>query len=209
MQEANATTVLGNFKDAQFSAGGITSRFFTRDGKFYVNTDGPDGKLHDYEIRYTFGVAPLQQYLVEFPGGRLQALGIAWDTRPKEQDGQRWFHLYPEQTISHDDPLHWTGRNQNWNYMCAECHSTNLRKGYDLGADRYATTWSELNVACEACHGPAAEHVKWANAHRDGNAGNDTSAHDLVPLRSRDDGWVFRDATSKTKQWTGPSRSQM
>jgi hypothetical protein len=58
-----------------------------------VRTDGPDGALRDYPIAYTFGVYPLQQYLIAMPGGRLQALGVAWDSRPKEQGGQRWFHL--------------------------------------------------------------------------------------------------------------------
>ena len=102
-----------------------------RDGKFFVNTDGPDGKLADYEIKYAFGVRPLQQYLIELPGGRMQALGIAWDSRPKAQGGQRWFHLYPGQNIKAGDPLHWTGIEQNWNFQCAECHSTNLRKNFD------------------------------------------------------------------------------
>ena len=95
MQEANGPSVLGDFNDAEFTYAGITSRFFRRDGEFHVRTDGPDGKPADYNIKYTFGVAPLQQYLVEFPGGRLQALPIAWDTRLKAQGGQRWFHLYP------------------------------------------------------------------------------------------------------------------
>ena len=162
MQEASDQTVLGNFANAKFSYGGITSSFFKRDGKFFVNTDGPDGKLADYEIKYTFGVSPLQQYLIQFPGGRLQALGIAWDARPKERGGQRWFYLYPKQRITDKDPLHWTGIDQNWNYQCAECHSTDLKKRYDAGKAVYDTTWSELNVACEACHGPGGAHVEWA-----------------------------------------------
>ena len=71
-------------------------------------------------MKYTFGVYPLQQYLIEFPDGRIQALSIAWDSRPQEQGGQRWFHLYPNEEIRHDDILHWTGLNENWNFMCAE-----------------------------------------------------------------------------------------
>src|SRR5262249_24800003 len=84
-------------------------------GKFFVETEGPDGKLATFEVNYTFGIEPLQQYLIEFPDGRLQALSLAWDSRPKEQGGQRWFHLYPEEEIKHDDVLHWTKLNQNWN----------------------------------------------------------------------------------------------
>jgi hypothetical protein len=164
MQEASEKTVLGNFADAKFNYAGIASTFLKRDGKFFVNTDGPDGKLADYEIKYTFGVTPLQQYLIQFPGGRLQALGIAWDSRSKERGGQRWFHLYPKENIRAGNPLHWTGIDQNWNYQCAECHSTNLKKRYDASKAVYDTTWSEINVSCEACHGPGSAHVEWAAA---------------------------------------------
>jgi len=167
MQLANAQTVLGNFDHARFTEAGRTSTFFTRAGKFFVNTDGPDGTPHDYEITYTFGVTPLQQYLIEFPDGRLQALTIAWDTRPKEAGGQRWFNLYPGQAIPAGDRLHWTGIDQNWNFMCAECHSTDVRKNFDAEANRFATRWSEINVACEACHGPGSVHVAWAKREGD------------------------------------------
>jgi hypothetical protein len=106
MQVADEKSVLGNFANARFAYAGVTSTFSRRDGKFFVRTDGPDGKLADYEIKYAFGVYPLQQYLVEFPGGRMQALSIAWDARAKAQGGQRWFHLYPGQNIKAGDWLH-------------------------------------------------------------------------------------------------------
>lgn len=164
MQAARPDTVLGDFADAEFEYFGIRSRFFMRDGRFWVRTDNAAGAMQDFEILYTFGVAPLQQYLVEFPRGRLQSLPIAWDSRAPEEGGQRWFHLYPDEFIAHDDVLHWTGREQNWNYQCAECHSTNLQKHYDLQSDTFSTTWSELSVGCEACHGPASPHVSAATA---------------------------------------------
>ncbi len=154
MQHANAQTVLGNFDNAKFTYATIASSFFTRDGKFYVNTDGPDGKLRDYEIKYTFGIKPLQQYLIELSDGRIQALSIAWDARSKSQGGQRWFHLYPKERITHDDELHWTRPTQNWNFMCADCHSTDVRKNYDSATDQFQTRWAEISVGCEACHGP-------------------------------------------------------
>jgi tetratricopeptide (TPR) repeat protein len=168
MAEASEATVLGDFGDIEFTAHGVTSRFYRKDGGYYVRTDGPDGQLHDYGIRYTFGWWPLQQYLIEFPGGRLQSLGIAWDSRAKEQGGQRWFHLYPNERMDHANRLHWTGRDQNWNYQCAECHSTNLEKHYDLETDSFKTTWSEIDVACEACHGPGSRHVAQAQSAKPG-----------------------------------------
>ena len=158
MQAATEATVLGDFRNAQFTHQGRTSRFFTREGKFFVHTEGPDGQMADFEVQYTFGVDPLQQYLIPLPGGRLQSLSIAWDVHK-----QRWFHLYPDEHIKPGDPLHWTGLYQTWNSMCAECHSTDLNKQYDPQSQTYQTTWSEVNVSCQACHGPGGRHVDWAN----------------------------------------------
>src|SRR6266481_980288 len=164
MQKATETTVLGDFANTRFEHLDAVTTFSRSGDKFMVNTEGPDGALHDYEIAYTFGVYPLQQYLIAFPGGRYQALGVAWDSRPKDAGGQRWFHLYPDQKLPAGDRLHWTGRDQTWNYQCAYCHSTNLQKNYNLSADTYATTWTDVDVSCEACHGPGSRHVAWANS---------------------------------------------
>jgi predicted CXXCH cytochrome family protein len=163
MAHATEKSVLGDFADASLQYFDVRSRFFRKDGKYFVETDGPDGKLATFEIKYTFGVDPLQQYLIEFPDGRLQALSIAWDSRPKNKGGQRWFHLYPGENIRHDDVLHWTKLNQNWNFMCSECHSTGVKKNYDAAANRFATSWAEISVGCEACHGAGSAHVAWAN----------------------------------------------
>ena len=158
MDVATDATVLGDFSDVTFTSRGITSRFYRRDGRFYVSTQGPDGKIGEFEVTHTFGLTPLQQYLVPFAGGRMQALTIAWDSVKG-----RWFSLYPDQDIPPADWLHWTRNAQNWNGMCAECHSTNLQKGYDPASNTYKTTWSEISVGCEACHGPGSRHVAWAN----------------------------------------------
>ena len=162
MQHANNETVLADFSNTRFTYAGITSNFYKKNNRFMVRTDGADGKLRDYEIKYAFGVAPLQQYLVELDKGRLQALTIAWDARPTAEGGQRWFHLYPDEEITYKDELHWTRTNFNWNGVCAECHSTNLQKNYDSASDTYKTSWSEIDVSCEACHGPASNHISWA-----------------------------------------------
>src|SRR5437016_7169145 len=180
MQKATEATVLGDFANAQLEHFGVATSFFRDGAKFIVRTDGPDGALHDYQIAYTFGVYPLQQYLVAFPGGRLQAFGIAWDSRPDDQGGQRWFHLYPGQQLKAGDPLHWTGRDQTWNYQCADCHSTDLKKNYDLAANTYTTSSSDLDVACEACHGPGSHHVGWAKAAGSYPSGADASTMGLT-----------------------------
>jgi predicted CXXCH cytochrome family protein len=162
MKPATPDYVLGDFDNVEFEHYGDQSLFFRQNGKFLVETANAEGEPETFEILYTFGVYPLQQYLVGLPGGKLQALGMAWDSRPENEGGQRWFHLYPDEKIAHDDVLHWTGPYFNWNSRCASCHSTNLEKNYDPVTQTYNTSWSEINVACEACHGPGKLHLQWA-----------------------------------------------
>lgn len=171
MDRASAETVLGDFEDAQLEHDGIVSRMFRKGEGFFVNTEGPDGKMADFEVKYVFGVEPLQQYMVEFDRlpdmpadeiARLQVLRISWDTERKE-----WFYLRPpdvDEKLSPDDDLHWTGIAQRWNNMCADCHSTNLKKNFDVASATYHTTFSEMDVSCEACHGPGSLHVELANS---------------------------------------------
>ncbi|MCB9377428.1 MAG: tetratricopeptide repeat protein [Holophagales bacterium] len=183
MEPANDQTVLGDFSGVEATFQGKTSRFYRKEGKFFVDTDGPDGTIQPFEITYTFGWDPLQQYLVPFPGGRLQTLAWAWDL-----ERRRWFHMYPDRTIPPGDWLHWTRNGQNWNGMCAECHSTNLIKGFDPATQTYDTTWSDIDVGCEACHGPGSRHVAWAEIPPMGrpelaNTGLVVTTSDISPAR--------------------------
>jgi len=154
MQPARDGAVLGDFGGVTFELRGRQWRFFRDGARFVVSAEGPDGLLHDYEVEYVLGVEPLQQYLVSLAGGRLQALSVAWDTLRK-----RWFFLHPGRDIPPTDWLHWSRPGQNWNSMCAACHSTNVEKGYDDTTDTFHTTFSEVAVGCEACHGPSSRHV--------------------------------------------------
>jgi tetratricopeptide (TPR) repeat protein len=192
MQVVNSSTVKGDFSGARFTHNGVESTFTAEGGRYRVRTDGPDGRLADFDVKYVFGFRPLQQYLLELPGGRYQALSVSWDTRPKAQGGQRWFHSYGDEPIDHRDVLHWTAASQNWNYTCAECHSTNLQKHYRAESKTYATTWSEINVSCEACHGPASAHVAWS--------AKDAKARAAEPSK----GLVFSMRDTSGGTWTLP-----
>ncbi len=162
MQLATEETVLADFNNTKFERLGVTTRFFRQGKKFIVHAEGPDGQLQDFEIKYTFGFTPLQQYMVEFPDGRIQVLRVAWDVKK-----EMWFYVPPPDVLNErilaSSPMHWTGLSQNWNTTCAECHSTNLQKGFDLKTNSYKTTWSEIDVSCETCHGPASVHLELAN----------------------------------------------
>ena len=171
MDHAHAQSVRGDFNNVAFTHQGITSRMFMKGDKYFMHTEGPDGRLADFEIKYTFGWEPLQQYMVEFDRGpdqpadelaRLQVLRVAWDTNKKE-----WIYIpapdVTERLLPGDD-LHWTGVAQRWNNMCADCHSTGLQKKFDVETARYHTTYHEINVSCEACHGPGSLHVEMAES---------------------------------------------
>jgi predicted CXXCH cytochrome family protein len=164
MQKATSRTVLGNFENAKAKYYTETVRFVRDGDAFAVEALGSDGKRARFPVLYAFGVEPLQQYLVEVEPGRLQAFPFAWDTRLKEQGGQRWFHLQPDEYIEPGDPLHWTGPSYNWHYACADCHSTAVKKNYDRASKRYATEYFEVNVGCEACHGAGSHHVALVEA---------------------------------------------
>ncbi|MFT5483194.1 MAG: tetratricopeptide (TPR) repeat protein [Halieaceae bacterium] len=187
MLPASEDSIKGNFDAASYEHFGVTTRFFRRDREFLVNTEDGEGARQDFVVRYTFGVDPLQQYLVEMPGGRLQALSVAWDSRAKADGGQRWFHLYPDEAVPAADVLHWTRHYHNWNLRCAECHSTGLEKNYSAATNSYDARWIEVNVGCEACHGPASEHLAWAGSDAVAERSNDKGLAVDIAKHSR---WV-------------------
>ncbi|MEX0649316.1 MAG: tetratricopeptide repeat protein [Balneolaceae bacterium] len=155
---ASEESVRGDFENSEFSPGNNQYRFFRDEGQFKVEvTEQGDARIH--EISYTFGWEPLQQYLIDIGQGKMQALHIAWDT-----ERNRWFSLQPEEEPEPGDWMHWTGGAMNWNTMCADCHSTNLKENFIAESDSFHTEWSVLNVSCEACHGPGGEHVDFMNS---------------------------------------------
>jgi predicted CXXCH cytochrome family protein len=162
MDSALPRSVKGNFSNSFFVYDRDTSFFYQSDGRYYVRTRDSLGRRTEFMVSYTFGWKPLQQYLVRFEDGRIQALPFCWDTRTKEQGGQRWFHIYGKEKILPGDELFWTGTNQNWNNMCADCHTTNYFKNFDVTDNSFHSTWSESKVSCESCHGPASGHIAWS-----------------------------------------------
>jgi predicted CXXCH cytochrome family protein len=159
MQAADDSTVLGDFADVTFQGETETTRFFRRGQEFWVNAPDDAGAPRDFKVAYTFGVAPLQQYLLQTTGGALQPLGVAWDT-----EQQRWFHLYPGQGVDFKDPLHWSKPGQNANFMCIECHTTGFKRNFDPDTATFSSTWNSLGAGCQSCHGPASNHLAWAKA---------------------------------------------
>ena len=164
MQPATRETVLGDFEQAQAVYYTENVEFDRQGDNHFIEALAADGTPRRFPVRYTFGMEPLQQYLVETEPGRLQAFPFAWDARPAAAGGQRWYHLHPDEHVEPGDSLHWTGPSYNWNTSCADCHSTGLEKNYDAEVKRYGTEYAEVSVGCEACHGPGSRHVALAES---------------------------------------------
>lgn len=181
MDFATSKSVYGDFNQAEINRNGQIHKAYKKGEEFFVLTDGADGKMQEYQIKYVFGHFPLQQYLVEFENGRLQTLALTWNSLDSN-----WYYMadsvYRNMDVNHDNWLHWTNQSQNWNSMCADCHSTNLQMGFDIDNNAYHTTYSEIDVSCEACHGPASNHLIWAEKPE--------------YLRSADDHWGLSVQTS-------------
>ena len=159
MQAATVDTVLGDFDDISVEFHNIKSRFFVKNGQYQIETTNKDGQQETFNVVYTFGFEPLQQYILDTGNGHLQAFNIAWDTRDASIGGQRWFHLQPDIKMTEDHPFFWQRHFQNWNSRCAECHTTGYEKNYDADTHTYQSGFAEPNVGCESCHGPGQAHI--------------------------------------------------
>jgi predicted CXXCH cytochrome family protein len=171
MQLPTSETVLGDFDEAEFDHFGDQYAFTKRDSTFVVVYNGDS-----LSVSYTFGHFPLQQYLLPTHGSRMQALTVAWDVI-----GKKWYSLYPDEPTPEGDALNWKSAHLNWNYMCSDCHSTGLKRGYDLATDSYETSWEELTVGCEACHGPGRDHSDWAETQNGADPFVTAVKEDVVP----------------------------
>ncbi|MEO1998444.1 MAG: multiheme c-type cytochrome, partial [Planctomycetaceae bacterium] len=159
MDLATDEFVLGNFDGTRLEHHGVTSKMSHAAGSYFVDTEGTTGEATRFQVKYVFGYWPLQQYLAEVEPGQLQVLPVTWDV-----EKQRWYYASPDAPFGPGDPLHWTGSAQNWNHMCADCHSTNFEKNYHIESGKHHPTYSEMDVSCEACHGPGSLHVKIATS---------------------------------------------
>jgi predicted CXXCH cytochrome family protein len=183
MEPASGEAVLGDFNDREISYFGRRTRFFKDGGAYRVTTENAHGRPETFTIAYTLGYQPLQQYLVDVGGGRLQALPFAWDTRARKAGGQRWFHLYPRENVTPGSPLFWTGALQNWNHMCGDCHTTGFQKNFVAASERFESRWVEPGDGCESCHGPGSFHVESRRA----RGGGPSDAGRLRPLHAQTD----------------------
>ncbi len=179
MARPSPESVLGDFeKDNVYDYRGTRSRMFRRDDGYYIEHTR-DGHSETYEIAWALGRTRHQVYLWQAPDGRLQSLPTYWnveeghwrDNTEGPVDGPG-----PTQLTNKD---HWENYGRTYQLVCMECHASQPKKNYDREKNTYASTFDPL-INCEACHGPAGQHVaRWQAL--DGDA-----ADGLRPLTTLD-----------------------
>ena len=202
-------TVLGDFSGATLRRGNVTARM-DRDarGGYQMTFTSPGARPRTIDVVRTVGSRRYQQYLAH-DGDTYWRLPVAWHVEER-----RWFpmtsaFLFSDPSGEAGDAVDSVGARPGqpvfgggsfdrhvtrWNDNCVFCHNVAPNPARDPQSGHFATTVAELGIACEACHGPGAEHVarngnplrRWA---LEANAGADPTIVNpsrLTPARAAD-----------------------
>jgi predicted CXXCH cytochrome family protein len=199
MNIASEQTVLGDFNNQTVTHFSQKARFFKNQNKFQIEFS-ENNQTDIYSVKYVFGHHPLQQYLIPTNDGKYQVFPFAWDARKIDEGGQRWYPIYPSEDILKDDRLHWLQPMQNWNGMCADCHSSGLIRNFSSETHQFETQLSHLNVSCSSCHGDKTKHSQKYKA-KVPNTSNELSKIEKSQLGN----WLFGDG-DKIAHWEGQPR---
>ena len=146
---------------------GRPMRLNRRDGQLWAEFDDPDSSVRleersRIERQVVMITGSHHQQVYWYATGRNRLLGQlpgAYLIRERQWIPRRAAVLHPPT----DPPFSETG---HWNSTCIACHATFGKPQFDtpFGSQRVdtqvvQTTAAEFGIACEACHGPAAEHV--------------------------------------------------
>ncbi|MDB6053911.1 MAG: c-type cytochrome precursor [Verrucomicrobiales bacterium] len=176
-QVPSPESVKGDFNHVTLKEGNKTYHLERREDQFLVEMVDPNwireqtAKLEDYEAGRIgkplppIGEPPRIQLPISLLTGshHMQAYWVPGKDGNAQFDFpftylfelQRWV---PRATVFIEDPRAERGQ-QVWNIGCIDCHATAGQPR--LKENRfYDTRVGELGIACEACHGPGAEHVK-------------------------------------------------
>ncbi|MDP3297604.1 MAG: ammonia-forming cytochrome c nitrite reductase subunit c552 [Thermodesulfovibrionia bacterium] len=156
----NKLTVKVANKSSKRSGEEVATIMSAKGGRFYVNTIGPDGEFHDYEIIHVIGIGRRQNYITAFPNGEMHVLPVEWDLNT-----QTWGDYNGMKNNYPGDGEFWSDSGNNWQFRCGGCHVTGLKINYDKDKNSFDSRWADLGIGCEACHGPGSNHVKAASVY--------------------------------------------
>ena len=158
-QVVNPDTIVAPFDDVELEVRGRKYRLSRRDGGFWVEMDDPDwkgarGRAPRVERPVVLATGSHHYQAYWFPAGDSRALSFfEFAYRIPEQ---RWLPIHAIFLTPPD--VSQQAESLRWNTQCNRCHATRSRPRIS-GRDSMDTYVAELGIACEACHGPAGEHV--------------------------------------------------
>jgi predicted CXXCH cytochrome family protein len=147
---ADTAAVIGDFSNVSFTGNGRAYRTEERGGKRFISVSHGGRPFKTFEVNYTLGAKRFQGYLSRLPDGGLYVLPAFWHIAQKRWID--WKEITPVPDGNHD-------LRQIWNVTCFNCHATNLDARFDVASKTYNTSWSEMGLGCEACHGPGKPHI--------------------------------------------------
>lgn len=153
--------VVGDFANAHF-AGTSSEAWMTRSGpRSVMRTRGATGELGEFGVDWVIGGKRMQDDITVLPDGRWQVLPIYFHVTGKE-----WvdYTETKQGALTPEHPFFWTNWRRMANHECLDCHTTNLRVSFDESAQKWTTTFTDPNVACEDCHGPGSKHAESSEA---------------------------------------------
>ncbi|MDH4248907.1 MAG: cytochrome c family protein, partial [Deltaproteobacteria bacterium] len=154
-QPVNPGFIIGDFSRNNTLTEQKNSAEMTREGdRFFVTVNDAAGKKKRHPVDYVLGSVWKQRYVTRGEGGGLYVLPVQWNVLNRSWVG---YHDL-EQENAQSGP--WDAPANAFQFRCMGCHTTNASVTGGVNGQPFETTWSDLGVACEACHGPGAAHVR-------------------------------------------------
>jgi predicted CXXCH cytochrome family protein len=147
--------VLGDFGGARLAAHGRAFEFGRTNGQPFMRVSSGGRPPETFPVDFTLGFKRYQGYLSRLADGRMYVLPAFWHV-----DTGRWLdwkEITPIPDGAHD-------LRQIWNSNCFNCHATNIARGFEVTSKTFNTTWTEMGIGCEACHGPGRRHIDLIDA---------------------------------------------
>lgn len=158
-QKASSDFIIGDFVRKNTIGSGSGAMKMERQGEgsqasFWVSMAGADGQPARHQVEYVIGSIWKQVYITRLPNGAMQVLPVQWNVL------ERQWSAYNGPGEDHPRGAAWSEEGEMFQYKCMGCHTTNSKVEFDQTSKTYKTTWQEMGVGCEACHGPGEAHIK-------------------------------------------------
>ncbi len=173
VREVSPEAMVGNFVDGSYTPPPEAwvypedseipaAIMYTQEGRYVMAIRKPGTRQYiPFTVYFVVGYQYRQEYLTLETGGVLRRLPIQWSV--ERQEFFPYWNVQENSLPTLDDLwVQMTVLNSAWNLFCARCHTTHLVINDKNDNHTYADAeWTDLGIACEACHGPGSQHANY------------------------------------------------